>query len=333
MLIVAGFAACLATTMSCNVTLDGRLVPGCRDAYTFPGHTGQFVELTVAPLDSTLTSTSITLLAPDGDHAVIPSIGGAGTPRMRFLLTSTGEWTVVVGSLNDGDTGRYRLVMRCADASIEAKRKLCMPQPFSCGQTARWEVSPSSCPFSNHGVYANYEVNAINGMEMKFRVHSDDFDPKVAIYDLEVSGDALAHGAGKQSTTDAQLTYTGGTGTYNVAAYSADDTRFGTFTLYGDCAPPPVCVPPLITAQPRSMSIPFGGSATLSVTISASSPLTYAWRDSYGPLPISTSPTLTVTNLRETESYAVQVTNSCGYTTSATATVVVESPHHRAVRH
>ncbi len=87
------------------------------------------------------------------------------------------------------------------------------------------------------------------------------------------------------------------------------------------------CTSPSITAQPLSQSIQSGQSAALSVAATGDMPLTYQWYqgssgDTSNPVGSNTSsfatPALTVDT-----SYWVRVSNSCGQTDSATATITV----------
>jgi YD repeat-containing protein len=83
------------------------------------------------------------------------------------------------------------------------------------------------------------------------------------------------------------------------------------------------CTKPAITSQPQSTTITTGESVTLSVTVSNATGVTYQWFTSGGS-PVGSSRTLTVAPA-ETTSYYVVATNSCGSTTSQTATVTVDN--------
>ncbi len=86
------------------------------------------------------------------------------------------------------------------------------------------------------------------------------------------------------------------------------------------------CTAPGITTQPSSTSITFGGSTTLSVVASGSTP-TYQWY--IGNPPSTTTPAPSGTNASiqvspsSTTTYWVRVTNSCGTADSNAATVTV----------
>ena len=89
----------------------------------------------------------------------------------------------------------------------------------------------------------------------------------------------------------------------------------------------PVCTAPSITVQPQGQSIVSGQSATLSVTASGTTPLSYQWYEGAAPggtvLGGEVSATYTTPALSASTSYWVQVTNACGTVNSGTAAVSV----------
>lgn len=92
----------------------------------------------------------------------------------------------------------------------------------------------------------------------------------------------------------------------------------------GTCGP--ACVPPVITGQPQSSTVPVGTAVTLSVTATGTGPLSYQWYvgasgNTANPIP-SSGPTITVTP-GMTTSYWVRVSNGCGTANSSTATITV----------
>ena len=89
----------------------------------------------------------------------------------------------------------------------------------------------------------------------------------------------------------------------------------------------PTCTAPAITQQPTSTTITSGGSTTLSVGASGTTPFTYQWY--VGPsgtttTPVSggTGPSVTVSPAATTQ-YWARVSNSCGTANSNAATVTV----------
>ncbi|HEV2722525.1 MAG TPA: FG-GAP-like repeat-containing protein [Thermoanaerobaculia bacterium] len=91
---------------------------------------------------------------------------------------------------------------------------------------------------------------------------------------------------------------------------------------------PPICTPPTITGQPQSQTIQQGSSATLTVSATGTTPLSYQWYigtsgNTASPIAGAIGPSVTVTTAN---SYWVQVSNACGSANSATATVTVTAP-------
>ncbi len=88
-----------------------------------------------------------------------------------------------------------------------------------------------------------------------------------------------------------------------------------------------VNVPPSITAQPQSLTVPAGSNATFSVTASGTVPLTYQWRFNNTNLTGAIGTNYTVTNVQTSNagSYTVVITNVAGSVTSAVAVLTMAS--------
>ncbi len=89
------------------------------------------------------------------------------------------------------------------------------------------------------------------------------------------------------------------------------------------------CIAPNIASQPQSQTIQSGQTASVSVSASGTTPLSYQWYqgssgDTSNPIGSATSSSYTTPTLTQTTSYWVRVTNSCGSTDSNTATITVE---------
>ena len=120
-----------------------------------------------------------------------------------------------------------------------------------------------------------------------------------------------------------------GTTTNTSGSYSVVVTNsFGAITS----APAVVTItpvfPPVITASPQSLTVLAGSNVTFSVTASGTPPFNYQWVRGGVGLPGNDAPTLTVTNatLADAGNYFVQVFNSAGLASSATATLTVQAP-------
>jgi DNA-binding beta-propeller fold protein YncE len=85
-------------------------------------------------------------------------------------------------------------------------------------------------------------------------------------------------------------------------------------------------VPPIITNQPASQTIPAGTNLTLSVSVVGTAPFAYQWYSNNVPLPGATSASFTLTNTSSADSatYFVLVTNSYGSAVSSNAVLDVE---------
>jgi uncharacterized protein YkwD len=108
----------------------------------------------------------------------------------------------------------------------------------------------------------------------------------------------------------------------------ATDSDTATITI-GTSEPPDAA--PKITSQPKDKTISSGQTATLSVTATGTSPLTYKWYQGTSgntSLPIggATNASYTTPALTSTTRYWVRVSNSAGAVESEDATVTVSAP-------
>jgi len=91
------------------------------------------------------------------------------------------------------------------------------------------------------------------------------------------------------------------------------------------------CTPPSITGQPEGQIICSGETATLSVTVTGTTPMQYQWYQGISgetTTPVGTdSNTYTTPVLTDTTNYWVYVSNNCGNACSSTATVTVTDGH------
>ena len=89
-----------------------------------------------------------------------------------------------------------------------------------------------------------------------------------------------------------------------------------------------VLLPPTITVQPVSQTLPAGATLNLSVTATGSPTLTYQWRLNGTAIPGGTGPFLSLFNVQESGegNYTVVVSNPYGTVTSAIAVVTVQTP-------
>ncbi len=85
------------------------------------------------------------------------------------------------------------------------------------------------------------------------------------------------------------------------------------------------CTAPSISGQPAGATKTVGESVTFSVTASGTAPLSYQWRKNSSNITGATSSSYTILSVvtADAGSYDVVVSNSCGVTTSSTATLTV----------
>ncbi len=82
---------------------------------------------------------------------------------------------------------------------------------------------------------------------------------------------------------------------------------------------------PVVTAQPSSISVCEDSAAAFTITVSGSSPMSFQWRRNGQPLPGATARTLHLASVTHSleGSFDCVVSNPCGQTTSAAATLSV----------
>jgi hypothetical protein len=111
-------------------------------------------------------------------------------------------------------------------------------------------------------------------------------------------------------------------GSYTVqVSNSAGSATSATATLTVNPAP----VAPSITTQPVSRTVTAGANVTFTVAASGTAPLSYQWRKNGGNIAGATGTSLGLSSVTSADaaSYTVQVSNSAGSATSATATLTV----------
>ncbi|MGD0651989.1 MAG: M4 family metallopeptidase [Verrucomicrobiia bacterium] len=107
---------------------------------------------------------------------------------------------------------------------------------------------------------------------------------------------------------------------YNRALSASEIQAIYAAGITGKCP-----VPPTITTQPTNQTVVAGGTAAFSVLADGTPPLSYQWSFNGTNLTGATSGSLTLTNVQLTQAgtYAVQVANTAGSTTSSNAMLTV----------
>jgi len=123
--------------------------------------------------------------------------------------------------------------------------------------------------------------------------------------------------------------------TYTIDSVSAANAGLYTVVVTGPCGPVTstaasltVNTAPAITVQPTSLTRCIGTAATLSVTATGTSPLSYQWRRGGVNIPGATSARLTIGSLATGDggSYDCVIANGCGFVTSNAAILTISSP-------
>jgi hypothetical protein len=335
---------CVETQLFCNTTTQGRLAAGdCTtsngfliDDFQFAGSAGQFVTITVTPTSPSFTNPVIVLVPPASDASKTPLVEGPAPVTLRYLLASTGTWSIGVSTTDLFATGSYNISLSC-DIDTSSEPQNCVFQELACSQRLDWELTSASCRFTPPGntVFAGFFLPSDVGTTITITAQTiGDFRPRAEIFE-SCSSAALAFDT-TRTNTSATATYTiTRPGDYYGIVTSVDDFGVGFFTVNVTCVLPP-CAPPVIINQPASVTLPAGSTAFVSVDAIGTAPFHYRWTELGDPLTTigTDSPQFKTPVLQRTQQYQVVVSNACGSVTSQTATVTVTQPPRRhAAKH
>jgi len=269
---------------------------------------GDFVDVVVWPLDQTLTNPALVLDPPPTDGSKTPLVFGGNGAWLSYVLSSTGQWGIGVGTRDLFGKGRYAVKVYCSKDQNPGAPQSCVGQNLTCGQTIGWTLTAQSCSFNGSTrPYEDHWIYATAGDFFNAEVSSSDFSALVSIYD-DNGGAALAVGQSPVGGTSRVAFSIPKDGWYSVLATTANQTSLGGFyTVTVNCFNSG-CIPPLIVEQPVApKTIKFGDRVNLSVRAQGVGPLTYTWFDvdgtsqtvlantqSYKTLPIKSNRTLKV---------------------------------------
>jgi len=144
-------------------------------------------------------------------------------------------------------------------------------------------------------------------------------------YQWQRNGGAIGSATSPSYTTPATSTSDNGAQFTVVVTNSVGIVTSNAATLTVNPAP----VAPSITAQPVSLTVTAGQTATFSVTASGTAPLRYQWQRNGGAIGNATSPGYTTPATSTSDNgaqFTVVVTNSVGNVTSNAATLTVTPP-------
>lgn len=150
------------------------------------------------------------------------------------------------------------------------------------------------------------------------------------LFQLALSGSnyAVVHSFGSTSgdgkNPNAALIAGTGGALYGTTS-AGGDLNVGTVYLV---TTPILAVPPAITTQPVSRTVPAGTEVTFTAVVSGSEPLHYFWLLNGTNLPGATHATLTLTDVSRLQAgdYSLRVTNAAGTALSSNATLIVAVP-------
>jgi predicted aconitase with swiveling domain len=146
-------------------------------------------------------------------------------------------------------------------------------------------------------------------------------------YQWSFNGTNLTNNAQISGATTNLLNLTG-VGVSNAGNYRVVVTDRHANSSTSSVATLTIWLPPAITAQPQSSTMPVGSNVLFSVIAEGTAPLAYQWRSNGIAISGATSASLSLTNLQlaTTGDYTVVITNVAGSTTSAVAVLTVLFP-------
>jgi hypothetical protein len=316
-------AAAAQTPIACNEWIRG--TPGL---FRFDGIGGQYVQAIVYP--SLRAGLDVALLPEPGDAPPPPLITGGEGGAVGFVLPSSGPRRLAVSGVGD-----FVLALTCRPASYDALHE-CVDQTILCGQTAEWVLTPQSCKFDDVP-FREYEAFAFSGSAgevVTADAQSDDFEPRIGIYQAKAGG-PLGASQSISPATDRLAFTLPYTGSYLIVVTSRRDsgTRTGRFALTVHECGSPSCLPPLFTDEPADVVVPYGARATLTATAIGSAAVRYVWSDrSSLPAPIAEGQRFTTPRVTAPQFYAVAAVTPCGTTDSRVVAVKPLADHRRPAR-
>lgn len=331
---------CVVTVAAgCDTTTLGQLAPGdCTidgayaDAIAFPASAGQEFAITLRPLSSTYTSPLLTLRPPTGDATKTPAILGGAFGALWFRATSTGTWSVTVGSTNLSSHGAYALHVDCEPDDAPGQPPGCIIQELACNQIGVWTLDASSCMFDDGRPYNQWAVWGVAGDRLQLDMRSSAFAPLFAIYDAN----KLLKTSTNDGTRGAILNYTvPSTGWYWIVPTTRAGNTGGSYQISMSCEASG-CLNPYFTAPVSDMTVPDGGAtiiAPLSYYGGGGLTLELVDASNAGQYASSTTTSIQAPAVPRATRVFLRATNECGSTNSNVFTLRPEGTKRRTVRH
>lgn len=195
------------------------------DTYTFQGRPNQRV---VIDLETTDFDGYLVLIPPDGEQIENDDDEEReGHSLIEADLSQRGEYTILVTSYEEGETGRYAL--RISLGNRTSSRESSAPLSLSYGQTRNGTLTKSDL-LDGGGYTDAYEFDGRKGDRVVLEMRSSDFDtylrlvpPDGAHIDSDDAGD-------DQTRSRIELTLAE-SGSYQVIATSYEDKETGAYAL------------------------------------------------------------------------------------------------------
>jgi hypothetical protein len=235
------------------------------------------------------------------------SVTASGTPPLGYQWLFNGadipgatDSTLIVPNVAAASEGAYTVVVRNIAGSVTSE-----PATLRVNSRPRVTQQPQSQTVTAGGT-ATFSVTA-------------DGTPPLG-YQWKSRGADIVGATG--ATLTLQNVRATDAGAYHVVVSNASGPVFSEAALLT------VNVPITIVAQPQSLTVPAGGSASFTVAAAGTPPLSYQWKRGGVNLPAATGPTFSLNNVSAAQSgsYTVEISNAAGSTTSAPAILTVNVP-------
>jgi hypothetical protein len=261
------------------------------------------------------------------DYVVLKNTGGTSQNLNGWSLQhqKAGAWQVpfVLPNVSILPGGYY--LIKCYNDGGTAKGTLALPTPdATTPQTSTWNLSTSS----SESVALVNTTNQLtpNNTNIVFTAGFSSVVDVVGFVSATATNSYLGTGAAPASTITNSVVRLQ-SGCQNTPDNSLDFAlSSGAPAPQNSASAVSLCVstaPPTISGQPQSQSLAAGGSLTLVVSASGSSPLAYQWRVGGSAITGATSPIYSISPVATNNSgnYDVVITNLYGSITSSAAVI------------
>lgn len=326
---------------ACDVDLEGTLEAGdCTlgdgtkyDRFTFQGTAGQVIEVVVRPLDASYTKPWMWLLSPLGDSAEPPEFTGGPAGTITYELSSSGLWTILVGTEDLFAGGRYVLHVYCYDQEPDLPQE-CVFQHLLCGQEFEWRLTGESCRYTQvPRAYSGYWIYGKQGDNLHLEMEAFGFTP---IFTLYSDDDRVLRTSNAKSSFQSEMFYfVQQTGWYYVLATSTEDNKGGFYSLRMSCNSSGCLFPYLTTGQPPDLTVKKGTTGVLPLNVHHLGGYTAKLYEDFDAVVTAgpNAPSIATPPANYQRTYTLWLENACGAWVSDAFTVSPVGGRRRAVRH